>query len=264
MRAWLIAVLLVTAIPLGMSAHAQQAGRPSQVAPQARQTLNEMCRLLRNTKNLQVEGDSSIDVVLATGERVQFNASSKVSVSRPTQLRSERVGPLADMLFLYDGKSFVFYDRTANTYACSQAPANLDAALDDARERLGLEAPGADLLYSDVCEGLMQDVTSLTDIGTEVIDGVRTRHLVARGKTVDWQLWIEEGGAPLPKKYVITTKDQAQFPQFQVVLKNWNLSPTFAPDFFVFRAAPGAKQVAFLPSPQSRGVGGAGSQEERP
>jgi hypothetical protein len=46
---------------------------------------------------------------------------------------------------------------------------------------------------------------------------------------------------------VITTRDQANAPQFSVVVTKWNLRPTFTPQTFNFRAPSGAKQVEFMP-----------------
>ena len=53
--------------------------------------------------------------------------------------------------------------------------------------------------------------------------------------------------SPLPRKLVITTRDQANAPQFSVVVTKWNLRPTFTPQTFSFRAPSGAKQVEFMP-----------------
>ena len=232
-----IPALFVIGLMVAWAVKVRQA--ESSPAPQmdnrASEQLAKMSDFLANTRNFQVDGQSSLDVVLESGQKVQYNASSKVDVSRP-YLKSRRVGPFADVLFLYDGQQFVLYDRVRNIYAVTDAPKDFDQALTDARERLDLQAPGADLLYTDVYEGLMEDVTSLEYLGIEALDGIRTHHLAARKKEVDWQLWIEDGPTPFPRKYVITTTSLPQAPQFEVVLRNWNSSPTFAKGAFTFQA----------------------------
>jgi hypothetical protein len=87
----------------------------------ASQQLAKMSDFLANTRSFQVEGLSSLDVVLEDGQKAQYNARSVVDVSRP-YLKSRRVGPFADVLFLYDGQRFMLYDRARNLYAVSDAP----------------------------------------------------------------------------------------------------------------------------------------------
>jgi hypothetical protein len=46
---------------------------------------------------------------------------------------------------------------------------------------------------------------------------------------VDWQIWIADSGKPLPRKYVITTKDDPAQPQYMVLMSNWNVAEANAP-----------------------------------
>ena len=73
----------------------------------------------------------------------------------------------------------------------------------------------------------MTDVTQGFVVGKAVVEGVRCDHLAFRAPHVDWQIWIQEGKEPLPRKLVITTRDQPNAPQFSVVVTKWNLKPTF-------------------------------------
>ncbi|MBK6805013.1 MAG: DUF2092 domain-containing protein [Betaproteobacteria bacterium] len=114
---------------------------------------------------------------------------------------------------------------------------------DQARHR----GAGGDLVYGNAYDILMTDVTQGFVVGKAVVEGVRCDHLAFRAPHVDWQIWIQEGKEPLPRKLVITTRDQANAPQFSVVVTKWNLRPTFTPQTFGFRAPSGAKQVEFMP-----------------
>lgn len=80
-----------------------------------------------------------------------------------------------------------------------------------------------------------------------MVEGVRCDHLAFRSPHVDWQIWIQEGKEPLPRKLVITTRDQPNAPQFSVTVTKLDLEPTFTPQTFGFRAPSGAKQIEFLP-----------------
>jgi hypothetical protein len=245
-------VMLVLAMTMAGARGARGAEpQPSpQIDRQAFEHLKRMSDFLDNLKGFRVDGQSSLDVVLESGQKVQYNARSLVDVSRP-RLRSTRVGPFADLLFLYDGRRFVLHDRLRNLYAVSEAPEGLDQALTDARERLDLQAPGTDLLYAKPHLGLMEDVTELQYLGMEAVGGVRTHHLAARKQDVDWQLWIEDGPQPFPRKYVITTTSLPQAPQFEVLLYNWNAKPSFEEGTFSFQPPAGAQRIEFLEQPQA-------------
>jgi hypothetical protein len=42
---------------------------------------------------------------------------------------------------------------------------------------------------------------------------------------VDFQVWIAQGSEPLPRRIVITYKDENGQPQFRADFSNWNLAP---------------------------------------
>jgi len=161
-------------------------------------------------------------------------------------LRAERTGDLVDQVIYYDGRSLTLYNPSDNYYATVPVPDNLDAMLDYAREELDIIAPASDLLYTHAYEIMMQDVTSGFVVGKGVVDGVRCDHLAFRAPHVDWQIWIEEGARPLPRKLVITTRDKLNAPQFTVVTSNWNLAPKFTDETFSFKPPKCPKKVDFL------------------
>ena len=120
--------------------------------------------------------------------------------------------------------------------------------LDFARDQLDITAPASDLLYKDAYERLMQDVTSGFVVGKAVVLGVKTDHLAFSGKEVDWQVWVEEGAKPLPRKYVVTSKLVTGAPEYIVIMSKWDLAPKIAAGWFAFVPPKDAKQVEFLPA----------------
>ena len=161
--------------------------------------------------------------------------------------RKARSNFLVDQIFLYDGKSLTLYNPGQKYYATVAAPGTLDQMLDFARTSLDVIAPGSDLLYANAYEVLMENVTSGFVVGKGVVEGVRCDHLAFRGAGVDWQIWLQEGAQPLPRKWVITSTDIAGSPQFEVVMTKWNLAPKFGERTFDFTPPKDAKKVDFLP-----------------
>jgi hypothetical protein len=70
--------------------------------------------------------------------------------------------------------------------------------------------------------------------------------LAFRGNEVDWQIWIQEGSKPLPKKFIITSKWLTGAPQFTVVAKKWDLSPKLTEDFFTFVPPQDGQKIDFI------------------
>jgi hypothetical protein len=217
-----------------------------EIDPRARAVLRQMSDYLASLRSFAVSADSVTEIVSNDGHKLQVLASSTVYVERPNRLRSQRRGPAADLTFYYDGNTVTLYDRSRNLYATTAAPHDIDDMIDFARAQLGIEAPGADLLYSDVYEDLMEGVRGATYIGESEVDGHPCHHLAFQEDDVDWQLWVDAGDQPLPRRYVIVTKDVPSQPEFAVDLRDWDASPTFPPGFFEFRRSPGAQRIEFL------------------
>jgi hypothetical protein len=74
-------------------------------------------------------------------------------------------------------------------------------------------------------------------------------HLAFRQAGVDWQIWIEQGDKPVPRKVVITYKELPARPQYTSYLSDWNLSADVKDEQFVARIPEGAKKVEFGGTP---------------
>lgn len=232
------------AAPRGQAAPQRQAA--PKVDPKADALLRKMAADMRNLDRFRFDADHVTEVVTEDGQKIQVLARSTVAVDRPNKLRSDRIGPAAGVKLFYDGKTLTVYGQRDNLYATTPAPNNLDGMMDFAREQLELDAPGADLLYSDVYAGLMQDVVSGMYVNKEPVGDRMCHHLAFRGRETDWQVWIEDGPRALPCRYVITSKNVKGSPEFMVQTSNWQLEPRFAPDTFAFTPPRDAARIEFL------------------
>jgi hypothetical protein len=89
----------------------------------------------------------------------------------------------------------------------------------------------------------MSNVILARHIGQGVIDGVECEHLAFRGVDTDWQIWIESGARPVPRKYVITSKTVAGAPQYTLRIKDWKTDAAADADTFVFKPPAGVTKV---------------------
>ncbi len=68
-------------------------------------------------------------------------------------------------------------------------------------------------------------------------------HLAFRTPDTDWQLWVDAGANPVPRKYVITSKTVKDAPQYTVQIRDWRTDAAPAGNF-VFNPPPGTAKVA--------------------
>jgi hypothetical protein len=88
------------------------------------------------------------------------------------------------------------------------------------------------------------------DAGPAVIDGTTCQHYVFRQDDIDWQIWIQKGDYPLPRKVVITTKTDDARPQHSAEYQ-WDLAPSFNDAAFTFNPPKGALRVVLEDSRSS-------------
>jgi hypothetical protein len=220
--------------------------QPKGVDPQAEKLLRRMSDYLASRQQFTLKAESTLEAVLTSGQKLQYDSPATLSVSRPNKLRAHRKGDLANQEFFYDGKTLTLYNPRENLYATTAAPATLDEMLDFAREKLDIVAPAAELLYKNAAEKMLKESTSGFVVGPSVVGGAKTTHLAFRGAEVDWQIWIEDGNKPLARKFILTSTKVTGTPQFTVLIRNWDTAAKLGDQEFKFTPGKGAKKIEFL------------------
>jgi hypothetical protein len=230
----LLGTVLTMGISLATSASAQSG--------EAEKLLKGMADYVAGQKTLAVTFDSDIEVITSNLQKIQFTSSGQVQLSRPDKLRATRTGGYRDVEIVFDGKMLTVNNKDGKDYAQMEAAGTAEDLIDVLREKHGVVAPGADLLLSNVFNVMMADVVEAAVIGKGVIDGVECDHLAFRNVETDWQIWIESGAKPIPRKYVITSKGIGEAPQYTLRIKDWK---TDVPaDAFAFKPDPSFKKIA--------------------
>jgi hypothetical protein len=187
--------------------------------------------------------DSDVEVVTSDSQKIQFSSSGDLKMMRPDKLRVHRTGGYADVDLVYDGKTVSLYGNNAKAYVQADAPGNIDLLIETLQQRTGA-LPGADLLVGNLFEYLTSDVIDGVHVGEGVVDGVECEHLAFRGHDTDWQIWIQTGAQPIPRKYVIASKTIAGAPQYTLRIKSWKTDAISDPDAFAFKPPEGATKVS--------------------
>jgi hypothetical protein len=229
-----IALVLATLISFSSSSKAQD---------DASNVLKAMTDYVTSQKVISATYDSDVEVITSDLQKVQFASSGQMLLSRPDKVRASRVGGYTDVELVFDGKMLTVLGKNLNKFAQVDSAGSIDQLVARLRNEFGITIPGADLIVSRSYDELMSDVLEAKHIGRGVIDGVECDHLAFRDNDVDWQIWIEVGNHPIPRKYVITSKAVTGGPQYTLRIKDWKTDAPAAADAFVFKPPADAQKV---------------------
>lgn len=252
-----LSVSILSAIALGCS-QSQVAAPPASlvaqsVAPQAAaepgnaaDILQRMATFLANTSQFTVNLTDNFDVLQASGQKIEFGETRKITLSRPNGLRVELEESNGDKhTVLYDGKDITVFSPTQNVYAQIAKPGGVDDAVKYFLKELHMRLPLAALLLSSFPAEITARTESLDYVERTLIQGVPTHHLAGRTATVDYQVWVAEGAQPLPVRAVLTYKNAEGQPQFSAQFSDWNLNPQIQEAQFAFTPPAGVRKIAF-------------------
>lgn len=245
-------VLLATAGAAYLAATtATHAQTPSAAAPTAAPAIDPSAdRLLRSVgtylgeaKTLCFKSEEWVDVLLPGGQKIQTTRAVSVQLARPGKLHVDITSPRRSYALWLRDKSLTLLDRRANFYGIVEAADTIDKTIDMVEEKLGIEIPVADVLVSDPYQNAMQGAQTGVDLGKVTVLGVSCRHLAFTGKNLDWQLWVQDGPKPLPRKLVLNFKTKIGSPQLTAIFSDWDLQGPISDATFTFHAPDGALKI---------------------
>lgn len=205
--------------------------------------IKEMSAYLKTANTLAITSQGSLDVVTNDGQRIQLDGVTTYKVRKPGFV-IDYVSNIKSRRFIYDGKSFTVYSPKLGFYAQAPAPATNKEVLDAIYEKFGISLPLVDFLRWGDGENAdrIQALKSAYEVGTATVDGVDTDHFAFREADVDWEIWIQKGDQPLPRKLVIVDRTDPARPTF-IARLSWQINPTFADSDFTFVPDANAKKI---------------------
>lgn len=240
-----VGALLVAGLSAWVAPHAlAEAPKKPSVDPAAIAALEKMSAFLRAQQSFEVTSEMTTDDALPSGQKVQYGGSVELKVRRPSRLRVDVASDRKNERILYDGNLFTVYQPKAGYYASFAAPPNLRELVDVLERRYGLDLPLADLFRLGADEAHLRAIRGATFVGTSTIKGTPCTHYAFHQSDVDWEIWIEEGAQPLPRKLAITTLSEKTQPQ-HVSVMTWNLAPKLDEQAFAFTPPANAQRIDF-------------------
>jgi len=199
------------------------------IEPRARQVLQQAGDFMKTAQTFTFSMETVREVVMETGQRLQYSAMHEVGVQKPDGVKVISDGDLGDFTLWYDGSNITVHNADRNIYSREEVPDTIDAAFDHMAKEKGITPPMVSLLYSDPIKLLKEKVSSGFYVGLNQVRGVKCHHLAFSSEDMDSQVWIAAGFSPVILKVVLTYKEQKGSPQFTAYLSDWDLSP-FLPD----------------------------------
>ena len=231
-------------------------------SPEARKILMDMATFLSKTPKFSFKVIGGFDVVQKNGQKIEFGEIRTIELQRPNQLRASVEQSDGDKaMALFDGKHITAYNETQNLYAQTDAQGSLDDTLAYFMRDLKMRMPLAAILANKSPDALAKRVKSIDYVEDTGMFGAPTAHLAGRTDSVDFEIWIDRGDKPVPRRLVLTYRNAEGAPQYRAQFSEWNLSPKFKADRFTFTPPKDASKIAFLnqvkPASSDKKAGGA-------
>lgn len=242
------AAYLMLALSGNLPANLMAAPAPpeSQIESRAKSALQEMSDYLKTSKSYNFQADIQFEDVLPSGQKITFAAKSQISLRRPNGIYASQVAESGARRLWFDGKQLTLLDPDNNTYARESIAGNTDQALEHMIKELHFTPPLADLLFEDPAKAMLKNTLLGFEVGISPVDDVPCRHLAFVDKLIDWQIWIEDGKLPVPRKLVITYKTLPSSPQFSATLSEWDFGSRLPDSHFRANIPARAVQLPFM------------------
>ena len=206
-----------------------------------------MANFLAQLKQFSVTIESGYDVVQESGQKIEFGECRQVTVARPDRFRVEVERSDGNKaLTVFDGKAITMFTPKTNLYATAEMPGDIDGAIIHFVRDLHMRLPLSLMFVTSLPRELEQRGLSADIVETTTLSGTPCVHIAGRGETVDFQFWISTEGDPLPRKLVLTYKNEEGQPQYWAKFSEWNLLPNPPESLFTLDIPKDAGRIQFL------------------
>jgi hypothetical protein len=210
----------------------------------ARQRYGVMREFLDSLPAYSLEVDRSFEEVQDDRGRKVFLAEvGKIQIARPNHVRSRFMCDRGDSELCYDGQAVHIFHALRNAWVELPLTGNLMNFVDVMAERFNVALPMADLLIAESRQLDFEGAERADYLGLHLVDNERCHHLAMIQAKVDWQLWIDAGEYPWPRKLVIVYKSDPGSPLSLAVFRNWIANPPYDEDTFRYAPPEGAQKI---------------------
>jgi hypothetical protein len=241
-----IVVTLTDAVAIALEKEAAASNEVPVIDPEVRRVLTRACRELSSARTVTYHAEINFDSVLSSGVKLQYAAELDTAIRTPNRLAISYKSDLGAKAIWYDGTTLTIYDPSHRVYGSTAAPDSIDAMLTQVADEKNLSIPLEGFDFSNLCKRAYGDIRRGKYVGINDVGGVACDHLAFIQPNADWQLWIDHGKRPLPRKIVIIHKNIPSQPQWAAVFSKWRFNRKLPASLFQPRIPKGATRASFI------------------
>jgi hypothetical protein len=219
----------------------------SAVDEKSAEVLDRMSAFLDQQPRLRMEVTDTIEKEDDDNVLIQYTHERVLTVQRPNQVRVDVQGDLETQTVVYDGTALTVWIPTQNVYAQEKSPGTINETLEMLSKNYGLRRPLSEFAYTGLSKRIQSNVLSGRYLGIHKAAGTDCHHLVFSSSNVDWQLWVDAGEAPVPRKILINYWSQPGQPRYSMEVDKIEFPGCFPEDTFKLAIPEDAEQIPFEP-----------------
>jgi hypothetical protein len=201
---------------------------------------------LTNANTFTFHAEINFDQVMPSRVKLQFAGAADYAVKKPNRLAVDYESDLGAKRAWYDGKDITVFDAPRMMYASMAVPPSIDAMLSQVAKMNNLTIPLSNLALSNPCENVGKRVLFGSYVGRGDVNGVACDHLAFAESNIDWQIWIQQSGKPLPRKVVINYRTAPGMPEYMAVLSDWKFPAAIPESRFIAQIPKLAIRIKFI------------------
>jgi len=235
-----LAVCTILGIALGTAAVFAAGPSPSaaapavstpKIAPLADKLLTQVCEVLGSATAFSFHAEINFDEVLPQTVKLQFAGAMDFALQRPGELAVAYRSDLGAKDLWFQSGTLTIFDPPHMVYATATMPPSIDGMLAQAATN-NLTIPLSDLAYSNPCQRFGKQVIFGGYVGVNDVNGIACDHLAFSTAKVDYQIWLQHTGKPLPRKIVINYRTEPGSPEYAAVLSDWKFPNKISSSLF--------------------------------
>lgn len=208
-----------------------ESGDKAVIEPKADEILRRMSDTLRAAKRFSVTADRTIERITLDGHKIQFTGQVRTLLERPNRVRTEFAIMGRTYNLDFDGVTLKLWCPQLGKCVEQPFAGSVDKMLDFLAIDHGFNVAMVDLLVSNPYESAMRFARTGQYLGLTTVLGRKCHHLAYTTPALDWQIWIDSEGPPVPRKLVITYREEEFAPQLYLENMQWDFNPPARPPF---------------------------------
>ncbi len=189
--------------------------------PDPMEVLRKMADYIAQQKDFSVLVKETAEEVLDNGSKAQTEDERTLNVRRPDMLFSKIRSAENNRNFFFNKGAATAVDYGTQSYSELKMPSTIDGMLDELSKKYGFSMLLGDLLYTDAYPRLSSSIESAEYVGMSE-EPANCHHLAFSQEAVDWEIWIDAGEKPLPRKLLVTYKALEGSPRYEADIRKWD------------------------------------------